>query len=997
MEQQVIDHINDATLRVRARLERSNDPGIPAAIGVVTDIGRAFLGEIPFDASLVNRALQLKQKYYVQWVLQDILSVSTATYPEAYPWTFDKPVIRSLVQHKYYNTSIPSDPILPAICLYIFQMLSVYDNLDTKAFISFLHEQGFTDEDIITICTQYNPFYQRTPAFTGTLEIPEESGLTAFSKYLIPLLTVDKLKALVDQVMFQRKDDYYIVASWLKIMLDHHPQGIDNYGDFLIYDYQNRLNINVPAIFLLIEKNAAGYESIIIQALETGYADAGPRYGIMLALNKQLNGKYRSAIEQTGEQNLYTFLKPNTYISIVYEPDVFGKPMSVAYFDYLFEENAQNAQTRLKTFYADAVFFNSKFFTYTQSRLGAEALPLLLEALKKDPGNVPKDDLNGHYYFVLFENLMKYDLAPYREILVDFAVRCTAKPVHELACRILSNDTNALADAQALLKGKTTHHRITATLILSQMGTPEAVALLNDAVEKESNDDIRDIMLETLQDKFKEPYTTEQLKAMIRHAASRKKLNKWNEKWIDETRLPGLFWRDSSDALDEESIRFLFYRMKRAKGLNSDIEARQLLNHIDRGRSQAFAKALLIAFQDSNADTKLKYYLTLAALLGDDDLMNNLNALFKKNIADKRMKMAESVVGALAMIGSDKALRIVEVIYRKFASKKPSVSQAAKAALDAAAQELGLTTDELADKIIPNFDFDGIYKTIMIDGDEYRAFISSDFKLSYFTEDNKIRKSLPSNASKELKAEFKDIEKEVNDVVKSQSGRLEKYMVEERRWPVEHWRTFFFNNPIMFVYALKLLWGVYDKDGKLVNAFYCSEDTSLYDVHDEEVDPEDEQYIGIIHPLHLSEEALSAWKDKLYTMSMVTIFPILERRVFAVDSRERELTFTKAFFDQNIPKGADFVNTFLVKRNWHKGSGDSGSSEFTKSFKDGLVRAYANIEGPSAWYQGGNAPAKMFEVSFLGKNWNEKVALKDVPPIFYSEVLTDIDLMINAN
>ncbi len=153
--------------------------------------------------------------------------------------------------------------------------------------------------------------------------------------------------------------------------------------------------------------------------------------------------------------------------------------------------------------------------------------------------------------------------------------------------------------------------------------------------------------------------------------------------------------------------------------------------------------------------------------------------------------MAEYVVSALAMIGSDKALRLVEVIYRKFANKKPALSITAREALDASARELNLTMDELADKIIPNFDFEGIYKTFTIDGEEYRAFINSDFKLSYFTEDNKIRKSLPASAPKELKAEFKDIEKEVNDARKVAKRKIEKYMIEERRWPVEHWQTFF--------------------------------------------------------------------------------------------------------------------------------------------------------------------------------------------------------------
>jgi hypothetical protein len=683
--------------------------------------------------------------------------------------------------------------------------------------------------------------------------------------------------------------------------------------------------------------------------------------------------------------------------SYYYEPRIGNKTLSEAYFDFLLKENPEQGKKRLVQLFADSTFLSHNHFKFAEATFGEESVPWLMEGLKKDPRNLPQYE-SSKYYEILFQLLKKYNLQKYKDALLDFSVQRAGKNPRVLAAETVAMiGSEVMDDAKTLLTGKTVDQRVTGALILSALGTEEAELALNEAVDLESNDDTRDIMLEALAEKrFGVPFTLDQVRRMIEVASQRKKLGKWNEKWIEETKLPKACWSDGVP-LSEADIRFLFYRMKRAPGLNSDIEARQALHHIDREKSQAFAKALLVAFQDSNADTKLKYYLTLGALLGDDEMMHNLNTLFKKSIADKRAKMAEYVVGALAMVGTDKALRIVEVIYRKFATKKPAVSQAAKAALDAAATELNISMDELSDRIIPDFDFDGLYKKFEVDGDEYRAFINADFKLNYFTEDNKVRKSLPAGVSKELKAEFKDIEKEVNDVIKSQSGRLEKYMIEERRWTADGWKKFFFNNPIMFVYAMKLLWGVFDKDGNLLEAFYCSEDTSLYNVNDDEVTLNDDQFIGILHPVHLTDVQLSAWKDKVYAMSLVTIFPILERPVFYVADAEREGNSTKAFFNKEIPKGADFVNTFLVKQNWLKSTGDGGYSDFTKIYKDGLLKANANIEGPAAWYQGGNTPAKMFDVTFMAKNWQDKVLLKNVPRVFYSEVLSDIHQMINAN
>jgi hypothetical protein len=191
------------------------------------------------------------------------------------------------------------------------------------------------------------------------------------------------------------------------------------------------------------------------------------------------------------------------------------------------------------------------------------------------------------------------------------------------------------------------------------------------------------------------------------------------------------------------------------------------------------------------------------------------------------------------------------------------------------------------------------------------------------------------------------------------------------------------------------LWGIYDDQGKLLNIFYCTSNAELFDVNDEEVSLDDNARIGIIHPTQLTAEQINTWKDKVYQSNLTMVFDILDRPVFVAPQEEMETSVSKKFYEQNVPKGADFVNTFLVKRNWHKGSGDGGRSEFTKTFNADL-RAYASIDGPTVFYQGGNAPAKVFQIFFQGKGWGDKVLIKDVPPIFYSEVLADIDLLIKA-
>ena len=465
---------------------------------------------------------------------------------------------------------------------------------------------------------------------------------------------------------------------------------------------------------------------------------------------------------------------------------------------------------------------------------------------------------------------------------------------------------------------------------------------------------------------------------------------------IDETQLPTLYWREDGSKLSQEEVRFLFYRMARGKGLNSDIEVRQVIKALDKEKSGAFAKKLVQAFLDSGSNSKFKHYLTTGGQMGGNEIITNINAIFKQNMDDKRYKMAEYAVEALSMVGTNKALRQVEVISRKFVSKRPSVSERAFQALEASAQELNITSDELSDRIIPDFEFDGLFKTFEAGGEEYRAFVNTDFTLCFFDEDNKMRKSAPKETPSELKKEFKEIEKEIREIVKSQSGRLEKYLIEERRWTSEEWQGFFLQNPIMFVYAMRLLWGVFNAEGKLTNIFYCTNDSSLYNIEDEEIILEETDSISILHPYYLSKEQLTSWKNKTYELSFTSMFPQLDRKVFILPDEEKELNYTRFFVNRDIPKGADYVSSAIEKYGWSKQNSDGGRLDLIKKNRKNGHQANAHIEGVYSWYQGGTAKATVQHIYFSGKNWQDKLTLKDISPVFYSEVLADIDKLIQA-
>ncbi|MDA9774559.1 DUF4132 domain-containing protein, partial [Saprospiraceae bacterium] len=345
-------------------------------------------------------------------------------------------------------------------------------------------------------------------------------------------------------------------------------------------------------------------------------------------------------------------------------------------------------------------------------------------------------------------------------------------------------------------------------------------------------------------------------------------------------------------------------------------------------------------------------------------------------------------------VGSNKALRVLELISRKYANKKPKLSSVALLSLDAAAEELGITKDQLADRIIPNFDFDGTYREIEVEGETYRAYINNEFRMIYTNESNKSRKSLPRGASPELKKEFKEIEKEVKAIVKSQEDRLQRYMIAGRTWNGADWERFFFNNPIMFVYATQLIWAKVDDLGKILEVFYCDEDSEKFNYEDDEVEIENKDKICILHPCNLTDEHLQQWKNKAFEDQLKTIFPILDREILRKLPEELDLNTSTRFIKQEIPRGADYTVSYMNRKGYIKSTEDGGYLQYRKELTSPAITVFPNIEGPAAWYQNNEAKAFIHEISFRGEKYTDTVTIADVPDAFYSEIMVDMKNLI---
>ncbi len=652
---------------------------------------------------------------------------------------------------------------------------------------------------------------------------------------------------------------------------------------------------------------------------------------------------------------------------------------------YSKEELANRLVEHIKT----STFIRSELPLKTWELLDEKAIELLDTIL-----SVKHHDVG--YYSNVIQFIRKINWLTHIDKIFSFGIKINHDNKLLLVKVLAKHPNEAFPKAQSSILSKKADERIVGYLTLLELKTPEALDLVLANFHHEKDDKkVREVIMPQIAAKlYGRPYSLEEVREIIAHAKARKKLEKWSEKELDESSLPPLYLMNGEE-LDGDMVRFLFYRMGFIKAIESDPEARLLIAHIDKSRSGAFARYLLQTFLDGGAKAAQKHYLALAALLGDEALLDHFKKLFNALFEEKRIKMLQYLVHAVALIDSMGSLRYLDYLTKKYKSKA-SIADTAREALTLYAREQGLSYFELLDQLIPDFGFDGLTLILDIGGHEYRVYIADDFKLRYIDEDDKILKSLPKAASKEQKEQVKEIQKLIREANRSQGDRLEYYMMIERRWDEESWRAFYLTNPLIFVYTSTLLWGTYDSEGNLGRLFYVDQDSSVLDIGDEEIEFAEGERIGIVHPLRLSAEQLSEWIDKFYELELNQPFPQLHRTIYRVPAEQREQTEITAYTGMQPKRTPSTIKSYLEKQGWQKEAMDAGMAVYYREYPEYDLYIELGVGGLFVYYWE-DEEAEIYDTAFrkIG-NYLAKVPLKDIPDIIYSEVISDLEAIVRG-
>jgi Domain of unknown function (DUF4132) len=522
-----------------------------------------------------------------------------------------------------------------------------------------------------------------------------------------------------------------------------------------------------------------------------------------------------------------------------------------------------------------------------------------------------------------------------------------SRPVRDAAASTLAKlGESRLPKAQELWGARRADTRIAAVAWLKAVGTTKAAGALKARLDEEEDDNVRDAILLALEKLEGGATKADPAELRQRIKKTLAKIDGPPASWLDPKKLPAPKLVDGSK-LPPDSLLYLLHRQSRVKEMRADIEARPLFAQLDRKTSGELALAVLQAFFGSKADSEDRWAMAFAAMVGDDRLVPIFTRQIKEWADNMRGKLAEYAVQALALLGTDAALLAVDAMAIRYRSKNKNIGKAASEAFADAAQARGLTVEELGDLVVPWLGFEaGKPRVVEAGKTKIEARINNDFKLAFrdTTTGKKVAK-LPEGATADVKNEFKELSAGLKEAVKSQLLRMETLMVRQFRWPVARWRELYLQHPLLLRFAERLVWGAYDKNGKLAGTFRALEDHSLTDAADEAYDLPNDGAIGIVHPLELKAEARQAWLRHLADYHVIPPFAQLERSVVTVKQDQKE---TK--FGTEIAGTALNAMTFkgrAERLGWTRGSVcDAGCiNYYMKSFPTAGVDVFLETEG----------------------------------------------------
>ncbi len=412
--------------------------------------------------------------------------------------------------------------------------------------------------------------------------------------------------------------------------------------------------------------------------------------------------------------------------------------------------------------------------------------------------------------------------------------------------------------------------------------------------------------------------------------------------WADPVLLPQVMLRDRIHALPATAVRHLCTMLALSKPGEPYAGITAVREAADPESLAAFGWALFERWRSVGAPAKDAWALDALGCVGDDGTVRRLAPLVRAWPGEGGHTRATRALDVFTGIGTEVALTHLHGISQRAAFRALRARAAEKIAQLAA--DLDLSTEQLADRLVPDLGLDAA-GGMTFDYGRRRFTVGFDERLRPHVDDDDgvRRRDLPKpgrrdDAEQALAAykRFATLKKDARTLGAAQLRRLEDALVAQRRWTVDEFRTLFVAHPLLGHLARRLVWLVdtpHDpdasgtsgtsgtSDGGPGRAFRIAGDGTCTDVEDNPFSlpaPPGTRAAGVIrlaHPLHLGE-TVAAWSALFAGLRILQPFPQLSREVFTLTDAERDATALLRLDGLPVPT-LDLLR--LEHRGWRRG------------------------------------------------------------------------------
>ncbi|WP_289007173.1 DUF4132 domain-containing protein [uncultured Parabacteroides sp.] len=470
--------------------------------------------------------------------------------------------------------------------------------------------------------------------------------------------------------------------------------------------------------------------------------------------------------------------------------------------------------------------------------------------------------------------------------------------------------------------------------------------------------------------------------------------------WLPQKPYTRIHWANETDVdefVPRHVIRYILSEYASLVQVTRLHACDAIVPFLDEKEWQAALEELYQYWLSDGAEAGRRMLLLPYCFYGGEEQIARLAPRIKAWSKAARKQLVRFTMKLLGLKASPNAL----ILLNEWMETAPSgtYKRSAWEAFRQAAVRKRLPVEVLADQIIPTFGFDRLGEKVVDYGTRtFHVTLLPDFTVSVLdVEKQKVSKSLPAPTKRDdrekaekARAELAGLKKQVKTQTNIQRKRLEQALKNGRSWTKNSWLATFIENPVMRYLAKGLIWGVY-KERKLQNSFRYMEDGTFTTAYEEEFILPDDAVISLVHPIDLTEEILTRWKEQLDDYEIVPLIPQLNTPVHPLKEEEKQ---------------GDTLFRYSGKKVYISNIYDFETADVTTRMEDNILyildRSFNVMAQLSYIIEGGNCHLNELYFSALeeGEDINtirlpkeERLPISSIPERFVSSIL---DILVKA-